>query len=65
MSFSNKREHFQRLHQKTNIPYQSMVFFDNEYSNITSVQKLGVKCIYTPDGMTKEAWDDALIMFDI
>ena len=65
MSFSNKREHFQRLHKKTNIPYQSMVFFDNEYSNITSVQKLGVQCIYTPNGMTKDAWDDALIMFDI
>jgi magnesium-dependent phosphatase 1 len=42
-----------------------MVFFDNEYSNITSVQKLGVKCIYTPNGMTKEAWDDALIMFNL
>jgi magnesium-dependent phosphatase 1 len=65
MSFSNKREHFQRLHKKTNIPYQSMVFFDNEYSNITSVQKLGVQCIYTPNGMTKDAWEDALIMFDI
>ncbi|OEU21400.1 hypothetical protein FRACYDRAFT_235023 [Fragilariopsis cylindrus CCMP1102] len=65
IGYSNKREHFQRLHKKTNIPYQSMVFFDNEYSNITSVQKLGVKCIYTPNGMTKDAWDDALIMFDI
>ena len=65
IGFSNKREHFQRLHKKTNIPYQSMVFFDNEYSNITSVQKSGVQYIYTPDGMTKDAWDDALVMFDI
>ena len=40
-----------------------MVFFDNEMRNITSVKKLGVKCVYTPDGMTRQAWHEALSMF--
>jgi len=65
IDFCDKEKHFQRLHKKTGIAYESMVFFDNEMRNITSVQKLGVKCIYTPDGMTRGAWDEALEMFGL
>lgn len=63
--FSDKKEHFERLHEKTGISYESMVFFDNESRNINSVKQLGVKCIYTPDGMTRQHWDDALEMFGL
>lgn len=55
-----KTFHFQRLHQKTGIPYHQMCFFDNEQSNIRTVSQLGVTCLYTPHGMTRQAWQDAL-----
>mmetsp|Transcript_2008 Transcript_2008/g.2517 ORF Transcript_2008/g.2517 Transcript_2008/m.2517 type:complete len:197 (+) Transcript_2008:106-696(+) len=64
ISFADKCHHFENLRQKTGIPFDSMAFFDNEHWNIKSVSKLGVKCIYTPDGMTRRAWQDALAMFD-
>lgn len=65
ISFDNKKSHFKRLHKSTGIPYEQMLFFDNEYSNIRSVSSLGVKCIYTPDGMQKEHWEEAKKAFDI
>lgn len=42
-----------------------MCFFDNEYWNIEDVRsKLPtVKSYYTPDGMSREAWDDAMKEF--
>ena len=48
-----------------NIRFDQMAFFDNEYWNIQSVSSLGVKCYHTPDGMTKEAWVQALEDFDM
>jgi hypothetical protein len=65
ISFNNKSHHFRRLHQITGIPYEEMVFFDNEYCNIRSVAALGVRCIYTPDGMMKHHWDEAKRMFAV
>lgn len=63
ISFQDKTHHFKRLHAATKIPYEDMVFFDNENWNIRSVSKLGVKCIYTPDGMQKRHWDEAKKFF--
>ena len=40
-----------------------MLFFDNEYGNIENVQKLGVKCVYCPHGVTQTAWDEGLKLF--
>lgn len=65
IEWGDKKKHFRRLHNKTMIPYEQMAFFDNEWRNIQSVKELGVKCFYTPDGMTREAWDDAMKEFDI
>ena len=59
IAFENKKYHFRRLQKKTGVPYEQMVFFDNEYGNIRSVGTLGVKCIYTPDGMKQEHWEEA------
>lgn len=39
------------------------IFFDNEHGNIRDVGKLGVTCIYTPDGMTDEVWEAGLQKF--
>ena len=64
IGFDDKKWHFQRLKKATGIDYECMAFFDNEMRNIRSVQELGVKCVYTPDGMTREAWFQAMNMFD-
>jgi hypothetical protein len=42
-----------------------MVFFDNEPTNIKLVSKLGVKSIYTPDGMMKKHWEEAKEAFGL
>ena len=66
ISYGSKVHHLERLHQKTGIPFDQMSFFDNEHWNIQDVQrKLPVKCFYTPDGMTKKAWKEALAEFDL
>jgi magnesium-dependent phosphatase 1 len=65
ISFAAKEHHFRSLHKQTGIPYERMCFFDNEEWNILSVAPLGVKCIHTPDGMTRDDWKKALSMFDM
>ena len=65
ISYGNKKEHLTRLHKKMGIPFESMAFFDNEYGNIRSVSQLGVKCFYTPHGMTYEDWDKAKEEFGV
>lgn len=61
ISFGSKVGHITRLHQRTGIAFADMAFFDNEQGNIRSVLKglPAVKCYYTPDGMTCEAWEKA------
>uniref|UniRef100_A0A6T6SH26 Magnesium-dependent phosphatase-1 n=1 Tax=Hemiselmis tepida TaxID=464990 RepID=A0A6T6SH26_9CRYP len=57
---ANKTEHFKRIHKDTGIPYEQMIFFDNEEHNCRSVKQLGVTCIYTPRGMTPAEWSRGL-----
>lgn len=63
--YNDKTHHLRRLHKQTGVPYDEMCFFDNEYWNIECVRKIGVQSIYTPDGMTRSAWKDALKVFDM
>ena len=65
ISYNDKTHHFRQLHKKTGIPFEHMVFFDNEHWNIKQVSKLGVKCIYTPDGMMKKHWEEAKTEFGL
>jgi magnesium-dependent phosphatase 1 len=53
----DKRNHFRALHNQSGVPFANMVFFDNEHRNIVSVSKLGVKCVFCPDGMTRAVWN--------
>ena len=39
------------LHGKTGIPYNKMIFFDDEYRNIEEVGRLGVKAVFVEDGL--------------
>ena len=51
-----KTAHFATFHEKTKIPYEDMLFFDDEERNIRDLSKIGVTCHYiTSNGMT---WDD-------
>lgn len=61
----DKRKHFESLRRITGIPYQEMCFFDDYDLNIETVSSLGVKCIHTPNGMTKDAWEEALGIFGL
>lgn len=64
----SKVNHIRSLQQKTGIAYCDMVLFDDEYQkNIVPVSKglPEVKVCHTPDGMTKEAWEQAKALFGI
>ncbi|KAL3929764.1 MAG: hypothetical protein SGBAC_012068 [Bacillariaceae sp.] len=45
------------------LQYKDVVFFDNEAGNCKQVAKLGVTCVYTPKGVTYEAWQNAIQNF--
>lgn len=55
-----KTIHFKEIHTRTGIEYSDMLFFDNEARNCRDVATLGVCCVYTPDGMTMDVWNDGL-----
>eukprot|EP00892_Ulva_mutabilis_P001408 jgi/Ulvmu1/11268/UM073_0040.1 len=59
----NKKKHFKKIHAQTSIPYRDMLFFDNERWNCQDVSQLGVTCVYTPQGMTREKWLQGLREF--
>lgn len=64
--YGSKVGHIERLHRRTGIAFEDMAFFDNEQGNIRDVEgELPVKCYYTPQGMTREAWNQALKDFDM
>lgn len=57
--------HFRNLKKEfSDIDYSEMLFFDNERSNINSVSRLNVKCVYAPHGMTQEAWMRGIQLFN-
>lgn len=58
-----KFNHLTRLHQKTKIPFEDIIFYDNEYQNVHTVKRLGVTSVFTPDGLTDEVWRQSLLDF--
>jgi len=58
---TSKQVHFKAIQKKcSNIPFEEMMFFDNEMRNCTAVAKLGVTVVYTPDGVTRKSLEEAL-----
>lgn len=45
------------------VQYKDAIFFDNEAGNCKQVAKLGVTCVYTPKGLTREAWENGISAF--
>lgn len=56
----SKRGHFAKLQTKTKIPFTKMAFFDDDPYNIDDVKTLGVHCFLTPNGVTREIYNQAL-----
>ncbi|KAH8701658.1 putative magnesium dependent phosphatase [Talaromyces proteolyticus] len=54
---ATKTQHFTRINQASSIPYEDMLFFDDEARNRNVQTELGVTFCLIRDGMTKEEVD--------
>lgn len=52
----SKTTHFQRIQKKSGVPYEEMLFFDDEHRN-RNVEELGVTFHLVRDGVTREEID--------
>ncbi|XP_059647992.1 uncharacterized protein LOC132294230 [Cornus florida] len=62
-SWTHKTEHFQRINRRTGMPFNSMLFFDDEDRNIESVSKMGVTSILVGNGVNLGAFRQGLTEF--
>ncbi|KAK8950412.1 hypothetical protein KSP40_PGU009876 [Platanthera guangdongensis] len=62
-SHTYKEEHFRRIHKTTSVPFESMLFFDDEYGNIDKVSKMGVTSILVDDGVNLQELQSGLEKF--
>ncbi|XP_041994181.1 magnesium-dependent phosphatase 1-like [Salvia splendens] len=62
-SWTHKTDHFQKLKQRTGVPYNEMLFFDDEDHNIQAVSKMGVTSILVDDGVDLGALRQGHIKF--
>lgn len=62
-SWTHKVEHFQKIQQKTGVPYGSMLFFDDENRNIQAVSQMGVKSVLVDNGVNLDALSAGLNKF--
>ncbi|KAI9177045.1 hypothetical protein LWI28_010387 [Acer negundo] len=62
-SWTHKTDHFQRIHSRTAVPFNSMLFFDDEDRNIQSVSKMGVTSILVGKGVNLGALRQGLTKF--
>nr|ABK23105.1 unknown [Picea sitchensis] len=54
-SGTHKTQHFQKIQQKTGVPFKSMLFFDDENRNIEAVSNFGVTSILVGNGVNLDA----------
>ena len=59
----SKKTHFAEIREASGVPFDEMVFFDDDPANIRDVGALGVVCQLTPDGVTAAAWEAGLGAF--
>lgn len=52
---SSKIHHFSKIQNHFKLPFEQMVFFDDEYRNIEEVGQFGVNTIFVKEGITFEA----------
>jgi len=58
-----KSTHLRNISKQTGVDLKEMIFFDNQYGNCQDVAKVGVTSVYTPDGVTRKAFDEGLAKF--
>ena len=63
MESDSKVQHFERISAQTGVPFEDILFFDNERGNCLEVAKLGVVVAYCPDGVSKLLWDISMKAF--
>lgn len=51
---SSKIQHFRSLQRASEVPYEQMLFFDDEMRNIREVASLGVRCIHVRAGINHQ-----------
>lgn len=54
---SNKTQHFARIHQASGVPFEDMLFFDDEARNRNVETELGVTFCIVRDGLNREEVD--------
>ena len=59
----NKTTHLGQIWAKSSIDYAAMIFFDDDPRNISDVSGLDVLSILTPQGVTREVFDQGLAAF--
>ncbi|KAL3538711.1 hypothetical protein ACH5RR_002077 [Cinchona calisaya] len=62
-SWIHKTDHFHRINQRTGVPYNAMLFFDDENRNIEAVSKMGVTSILVRKGVTLSSLREGLSKF--
>ncbi|GAQ82904.1 Haloacid dehalogenase-like hydrolase (HAD) superfamily protein [Klebsormidium nitens] len=62
-TFTHKTEHFKALLQGTKVPYEDMLFFDDEDRNVDTISPMGVKCVLVEDGVNLSALREGLAKF--
>lgn len=63
IAYDYKEQHFRRIAKKTGLPFEAMLFFDNEPGNCRDVAELGVTVGYCPGGVDLDIWNRALAAF--
>ncbi|OWY95507.1 Magnesium-dependent phosphatase-1 [Phytophthora megakarya] len=57
---TGKVAHFKKFIQNSDVQYEDMLFFDDEYRNIQDVSRLGVTCQFCHDGVTWKSWMEGM-----
>ncbi|TWT80162.1 Acid Phosphatase [Planctomycetes bacterium CA13] len=60
---TTKLKHFAALQESSGIPFEKMLFFDDEMRNISEVSQLGVTSIHVADGLTEALFRDGCQQF--
>ncbi|KAK7363075.1 hypothetical protein VNO77_05204 [Canavalia gladiata] len=70
LRWTNKTDHFQRIHSRTGVPFNSMLFFDDDNNNIQGVikrasivSKMGVTSILVRNGVNLGEFKEGLAKF--
>ena len=56
----SKVSHMQKLHQSTGVPYEKMLFFDDEMRNKNVERELGVLMVLVRDGVSLRIFDEGV-----